>query len=268
MILIGLLVCFQTFAQRKPKIKGNKNVIEVREELPSFNAVKLVDDLELVLQEGPNSYTINADDNLIDVLKFKVEEDTLVISSFYKITSRKKLDIVVNYTDLEAITMIDGKVNMTDVVSSDRFTVDLDGRSRLELSATAPIMNVDMKGMSSGDFNLASDSLSISLKDRVDAHIYAVGKSNTIRMSQNASARMEGNTEVLDVQLKDSSNLKAEKMEATSVVADMKGSPDIKVKALEEFKLSSQGSSKTRLYGNPKITIESFLDTSNLLKEN
>ncbi|PWK23262.1 putative autotransporter adhesin-like protein [Maribacter polysiphoniae] len=267
--LIVLLVCFQTFAQRKPKIKGNKNVIEVQEELPFFNAIKLVDDLELVLQKGPNNaYTINADDNLIDVLKFKVADSTLVIGSFYKITSKKKLDIVVTYTDLETISMIDGKVNMKDVISSDRFTVNLDGPSRLELNATAPIMTVNMKGMSSGDFNLASDSLHISLKDRVDARIYAVGMSNTIWMSENASASMEGNADVLNVKLKGNSNLKAERMEATSVVADMKGSPNVKIKALEEFKLASRGSSKTQLYGDPKIIIEAFLDTSQLLKEN
>ena len=43
--LIILLVCFQTFAQRKPKIKGNKSVIEVREVLPSFKAIELIDEL-------------------------------------------------------------------------------------------------------------------------------------------------------------------------------------------------------------------------------
>ncbi len=267
--LIVLLVCYQTFAQRKPKIKGSKNVIEVREELPYFNGVKLIDDLEIVLQRGSdNAYVINADDNLVDVLKFKVVDSTLVISAFYKITSKKKLEIVVNYTELEAITMLDGKINMKDVISSDRFVVNTYGPSRLELNATAPIMDVNMEGMSSGDFNLASDSLKISLKDRVDARIYTVGTTNTIHMYDNASAKVEGNTDMLAVELYDNSNLKAEKVEATKVVAYLEGSPNTKLKAIEEFDLSSKGSAKTQLYGNPKIVIKDFLDTSQLHKEN
>lgn len=163
--LIVLLVCFQSFSQRKPKIKGNKSVIEVREGLPSYKAIELIDDLEIVLQKGANEgYTINADDNLIDVLKFKVEDSTLFISSFYKITSKKKLDITINYIELESITMRDGKINMKDVISSDELHVNTYGPSRLELNATAPVMNINMEGMSSGDFNLASDSLNITLR--------------------------------------------------------------------------------------------------------
>ena len=262
------MVGFQTFAQRKPKIKGNKNVVEVKEELPNFKAIELIDNLELVLQKGPTEgYTINADDNLIDVLKFKVEDSTLVISSFYKITSKKKLDISISYVGLESITMHDGKINMKDVISSDRFLVKTLGASRLELNATAPIMHVHMEGMSSGDFNLASDSLNITLKDRVDARIYAVGDSNSVHMFNNASARIEGTTDVFNVELFDNSKLKADKMEAIKVEAQLEGSPDAKLNAIEHIGLSSSGTSKTYLYGNPKINILEFLDTSQLHKE-
>ena len=80
--LIVLVACFQTYGQRKPKIKGNKSVIEVREELPAFNAIEIIDDLEILLQKGASEgYVLNADDNLVDVLKFKVEDSTLFISS-------------------------------------------------------------------------------------------------------------------------------------------------------------------------------------------
>ena len=263
--LIVLLVCFQTFAQRKPKIKGNKSVIEVREELPSYKAIELIDDLEIVLQKGSSEgYTINADDNLIDVLKFKVQDSVLIISSFYKITSKKKLEITVNYTELEAITMRDGKINMKDVISSDELRVNTYGPSRLELNATAPVMNINMEGMSSGDFNLASDSLNITLKDRIDVRIYSVGASNTVQMFKNASAKMEGTADVFNVHLFGNSNLKATKLEASNIKANLEESSNARLNALENIELSSRGSSKTYLYGNAKIVVLDFLDTSQL----
>ncbi len=263
--LIVLLACFQTFAQRKPKIKGNKSVVEVREDLPSYKAIELIDDLEIVLQKGSNEgYTINADDNLIDVLKFKVQDSILIISSFYKITSKKKLEITVNYTELESITMRDGKINMKDVISSDELHVNTYGPSRLELNATAPVMNIKMEGMSSGDFNLVSDSLNITLKDRIDVRIYAVGASNTIQMHNNASAMIEGSADLLSVNLFGNSNLKASKLEAANISANLEESTNARLNAIENIELSSRGSSKTYLYGNAKIVVLEFLDTSQL----
>lgn len=266
--LFLFLVCFQAFAQRKPKIKGNKSVIEVREELPVFKAIELVDDLQIVLQkDSREGYTIEADDNLIDVLKFKVEDSTLVISSFYKITSKKKLNITVNYVELESIIMLDGKINMKDVITTDELSVKTSGPARLELNATASILNISMEGMSSGDFNLASDSLSISLKDRIDARIYAVGETNNLEMSDNASAKIEGSSDLFTVDMFGNSNLKAAKFEADYLKANLEESPNARLNAIENIELSSRGSSKTHLYGNGKIVILDFLDTSQLHKE-
>ncbi len=270
--VILLLIIFSythSFAQRKPKIKGNKNVVEVREDLPAFHAIQLNDDLEILLQKASNEgYTLEADDNLIDVLKFKVTDSTLIISSFYKITSKKKLNIVVYYTELDGLTMRNGEISMKDVISSDRLTVKTSGTSRLELNATADIIDIDMEGISSGDFNVASDSLNLTLKDRIDAKIYATGEKNTIYMYKNASAKLEGTTDFLTAKLYGNSNLKAEKLESNTALVVSEDSPNARVNVLEDFQLSSRGSSKTSLYGNPKITILDFLDTSQLDKKN
>ena len=150
--------------------------MEVREDLAVFHTIALVDDLEIILQKDTQEgYSITADDNLIDVLKFKVEDSVLTISSFYKITAKKKLEITVYYREIAGINVKDGKINMKDVISTDLLEVNTSGRARLELNATASVMNIAMEGISSGDFNLAGDSLNIILKNRIDARIYAVG---------------------------------------------------------------------------------------------
>ena len=268
MLFMALAICFQTHAQRKPKIKGNRSVVEVREDLPPFNAIELMDDLEIFLQKSHSEgYEVEADDNLIDVLKFKVEDSTLYISSFYKITGKKKLEITINYTEIRSITARDGEIQMKDVLHSDELQVKTFGSSRLVLNATAEIMNIAMEGMSSGDFNLASDSLNIALKDRTDARVYSVGESHTIHMYKNASAKLEGTADVLTANLFESANLKGERLEAVRVLATLRDSPSAKVYASEAFDLSASGSSKTYLYGDPEITLTDFLDTAQLHKE-
>lgn len=256
------------YSQRKPKIKGNKDVTDVREDLPPYHAIQLDDDLTIMLQQSTNTgYRITADDNLIDVLKLTVEDSTLVISSFYKITGKKKLEITVNFDDLRSITMQDGRIEMEDMLRTDELRVDLFGSSKLQLNASAPVMHINMEANSSGDFNLDSDSLNITLRDRSSSKIYAAGGNTTLNMFKNASARVEGTTDILTLHMYENSDLRADIFEAATVLATLEDSPAARVYAFKDLTLSSRGSSKTYLSGNPKITINEFLDTSELHKE-
>lgn len=268
---ILLLVLFSIcaiHAQRKPKIKGNKNVIEVSEDLPAFNAIELNDDLDIFLQKANSEgYQLTIDDNLVDVLKFRVVDSTLVISSFYKITGKKKLDITIKYYDLNEIIARDGRIKMQDMIDTDGLSVSTFGSAKLELNANASVMDIVMNGNSSGDFNLQADELNITLKDRIDVGIYAVGDRTIVNMKDNASAKMDGTSNGLQANLSGSANLKAEKLQAKEVSVNLEGSSNARVFAENLLELSSRGSSKTYLSGDGKIEIIDFLDTSELHKE-
>ncbi|MGB2760176.1 GIN domain-containing protein [Maribacter stanieri] len=268
LLVVVLFISFSGYTQRKPKIKGNKNVIEVREDLAPFTAIELVDDLDIVIQKASQEgYALELDDNLLDVLKFKVDNGVLKISSFYNITSKKKLEITIFFQELRSIKMLNGKISMKDVISTDRLKVATFGTSRLELNATADIMDITMEEISSGDFNLASDSLNITLKDRIDVKLYTTGSSNNIYMYKNASAKLEGTADFLMAKMYGNSSLKAADLQSNDVLLITEDSPDIEIRALNTLQLSSKGSTRTKLYGEAKITILDFLDTSRLEKE-
>lgn len=268
-VTLVLFLGFQSFAQRKPKIKGNRNVVVVTENLPVFREISLSDDIEVMIEKAAvESVTLEADDNLIDVLKFNVSDGVLNISSFYNITSKKKLNITVYYTELEALTISNGLITMKDVITTDSFEVKTSGAARVVLNASADLINIHMQENSSGDFNVASDSLNLILKDRIDAKVYATGQSNSLYMYKNSSVKMEGNTELFTAKLYGNSTLKAEEFKSKVIRLSSEDSPDARVFAMDEFELSAKGASKTSLYGNPKITILEFLDTSQLHKEN
>ena len=269
LLLIISVISFQMYSQRKPKIKGNKNVIEVREDLEPYTAIELLDDLDIVLQKSSQEgYALELDDNLVDVLKFKVENGILKISSFYNITSKKKLNITIFFQELTAVTMLNGKISMKDVISTDRLKVHTSGTSRLELNATADIIDITMEEISSGDFNLASDSLNVILKDRIDVKLYTTGANNSIYMYENASAKVEGTADFLMAKLYGNSSLKASELQTSDVLLVTEDSPNAEIRALSNFQLSSRGGSRIKLYGDPKITISDFLDTSRLEKGN
>lgn len=269
LLVIFLVSCTNVFGQRKPKIKGNKNVIEVQEDLPAFHGITLNDDLKIQLvkarQEG---VFITADDNLIDVLKFEVVDSILEIGSFYRITGKKKLEIIVNYAELRSVTVHDGRIRSEDNLVTDVFDAKLHGSGKLEMNVNASEINLDMEGNSSGDLNFQSDSLNIILKDRIDVRVYASTNDWTkVQLFTNANIKLEGKSYAMSAKLYDNSNLRASKYEAEGVEIMAEGSPNARVHASREFELTSKGSSKTYLSGNPKIDIIEFLDTSELHKE-
>jgi len=254
-------------AQRKPKIKGNKAIVEVNEDLPFFNAIEVRDDLEIFLKESTiPGYSISADDNLIDILRFDVVDSTLVIRSFYKITTKKQLEITVNFNELKSIILQQGKIITKDMLNSDKLNISTYGSSRLELNAKASSMNIIMEGNSVGDFNLQSDSLDLMIRDKVNLNLYGItGKSN-IEMYNNASAVVEGTADTLNIKLYGSSNLKAEKLETGVIKAGLEETTKARLYAYKSIELSSSGSAKTYLWGNPKIILNEFLNTSELYK--
>ena len=268
--IIILLVCFNcamVTAQRKPKIKGNKDVVEVRDNLPSFHSIELIDDLEIFLQKSVTpGYRITADDNLIDILKFEVVDSVLQISSFYNITAKKQLDIEVGYNELRAISLNAGKAMTESVISTDEITITTSGSSRLDMQFSAAVASLTLDGNSKVILNIDADSLTMSLRDKVDADIYSVGKSQSVELWDNAILNLEGSTDTLSLYVKGNTKLRAQKMEAHTIDVETSENANSRIYALRKLKLDSSGTSKVYLYGEPEIEILQFLDSSELYK--
>lgn len=268
-LLLLLLMCstMAIQAQRKPKIKGNRTVIEVKDALPPFTKLELRDDLEVTLRRSTEeAYTVTADDNLIDVLKFKIVDSTLVISSFYQITAKKKLDIVISYTQLNSIMLSDGKLTSIDKISSEVLKITTLGSAKIELGADAGLVKIDMQDNSSGTFNLTTDSLSVTLLNKADANIYSNSFNNALSMKDNTSLEIEGTADYFEFTVDGNAKLRAEDLETRKLTATLMGSSDARFFVTNTISLRQQGSSRCYLYGDPAIEIKQFTDTAELFK--
>jgi len=267
-ILLFLVLPILLVAQRRPKIKGNRSVTTVNQQLPPFNAIELVDDLDIELKKSfGEGYEIIADDNLVDVLKFEVVDSTLVISSFYDIISKKKLEVVINVKELKAVTVKEGRIFGAEMIESDELYLNVFGNAELDLDASGFMATLNAENNSKIDLNLDVDSLNITMRHKTDAIIYAVSGAKKVDLMDNASLTLEGTTENLHVGMEANTKLRADKLEAAEVDLANSESGFARINAYRTFHLNASGNSKTFLYGNPKITVEEFLDTSQLIKK-
>ncbi len=266
--VVLLLTTVVVFGQRKPKIKGSKTVVEINKVLPSFNAIELVDDLKIKLNKSrEESYSFVGDDNLLDVLKFDVKDSILFISSFYKITSKKKLDITINYIGINSILMHNGHIEAENILVTDYIEIQLKDNATIALNAQAVEAEIKMMDGSKGDMNMDCEVLKIKLEDKSKLNLYAVVDNIQLNMFTNTNLEIEGTTTNFNFNVLGNSRLKAEQFKSSITEANLDESSQVKIFVTDTLGLSANGSSKTYLYGNPKINITDFLGTSELLKK-
>ena len=256
-----------TNAQRKPKIKGNKSVVELSEELLPYHKIQLEDDLEIRLERSNDySYSVTADDNLVDILKFKVEDSTLIISSFYKITGKKELDIVVRYDQLSSIVLNDGEIISEETISTDEMAIELKGFAQADLRLSNEITSLSLKDNSKAQINVESDSLSVVMNQKSQSTIYAVSESQSISLDDSAVVNLEGTTNSVDLRATGTSKLKAQTAVAENATLSLTDTAVARLLVNSILNLSMSGSTKFYLYGDPQIEIKEFSDSSELYK--
>jgi hypothetical protein len=253
-------------AQRKPKIKGSRNVVVVENPLPEFRHLVLVDDLEVKLEQGAEGYRIEADDNIIDILKLEVQDSTLRISSFYDITAKKKLDITVYIRDLQSIRMDEGYVETPELINLDQTEIKSGGYSRLKLLLKTAVFKMEMTENSVADLNISTDSLHLKMGDRTDALLFSVNNAMGVNLSESASLKLEGISERLFVYSGDNTEVKGDRMEAAKVEATLSESTTARLQATTNIEIRAGGNSRLFLYGQPEIRILRFTENANLKK--
>jgi hypothetical protein len=265
--IICFLVGSFAFSQRKPKIRGSKVVVEVHKDLDPFSVIELEHDLDVdFVKSADYGFKLNIDDNLVDVLEFRVVDGVLSIDSFYNITAKKKLEITVYYNELHSLIVREGKIKIEDVIDTNYFKVESFGSSKVEFNANVDLLELFMKDNSSANLIVNADSLNISLEDRADARLHAVNKSANVELYKNADLKIEGECSFLTAHLYENSDLNAENFETSETNLFVEKYSKANVRAVNILNLSSRDSADTYFYGEGSINIIEFLNTSKLSK--
>lgn len=270
-IITVLLVVFATYnsTAQNGKIKGSRNVIQVSEELKPFTAIKATDGLEITLiKDSKTGFDLEIDDNLVDVIMFDIKDSILVVSKRKTIRSSKKLDIIVRFQELNAITVND-KSNITtssiikavdfkgNFMSGGSFEGEIDAEtavitanenSKVKLDYTGDDIKINLSDNATITMDINTDIFELTAAGRTDSNIK--GNANTATINANDTAEVKARTfdvDILNVNGRDSSS--------TIITTD------------KEIVIDLNHKSSIQLYGAPVITVKQLAGTSKILKK-
>lgn len=266
-----LFLAVLTFAQKKEKVKGSKIVKLEQKQVGDFESLEVEDNLEIFLIKGTEcSIEIEADDNLIEFVEYKLAGKNLRISTSKDISSYKKLSVRVTYTDKLNMLIAKDETNVTalsDVVLDDVTFKSYD-YSKLFLNAKTKSFTLMANDKSKVELNLKSEKTAVDVSK--SAYVKALISSGEMRfdMYQKSSADVEGDILDLKLRLDNSTDFTGEKLIAKNAIVEVSGYAKSSVAVSNIATIDASGNGEIELYGIPvKIEVKHLTDSAILRKK-
>lgn len=270
-ILIFLLLSAMTFSQQKDKVKGSKIVKLEQKQVENFESIEVDDNLEVFLVKGKEcGLEIEADDNLIEFVEYKLTGKNLRISTSKDLSSFRKLSVRITYTDTFNLVITKDETNVTalsDIVLN-TITFKCYDYSKLFLNAKTKDFTLMANDKSKVELNLNSDKTTID----VSKNAYVKGLISSIDMRfdmyQKSSAEVEGDIINLKLRLDNNTEFIGKKLIAKNALLETNGYSKNSITISNIATIDASGNSEIELYGEPtKIEINRFTESASLLKK-
>jgi Putative auto-transporter adhesin, head GIN domain len=269
-IFAFISLTFASFSQKKEKIKGSKVVTIEQKKTGAFENLEIGDDLEVMIIKGEKStIEIEADDNIHQALGFVLNGKTLRLSMDKNIGSYKKFNIRVTYTDtLKSVTTKnDAVINALQDISLEDVTFKSFDSSKLFLNVKSKKFTLLANDKSRSELNVKSDDAIFELSK--DSQTKSIIKSGNLKFDlyQDAKATLDGDVTEIKLRLDNNSEFRGKKLIAKKMELIAEISSTCEVNVSESLSIECSGKSEIDLYGNQKIDLKKFTDTSRLTKK-
>ena len=258
------------------KIKGNKNIVAVETKIDDFNTIRFGEKFKIeLIQDDKASVEIEADENLHEYIEVSVNNGVLQFNTSAKIQSKKALNITVRFTD--ALNKIevnnDAEISTKNTIRNDSIQLIINDYARAFLN----IRNKHFKlinnnkstfGISSKTkLNITSDIVILELSENSKTEALINTDSLQSSLYKSAFAKLEGDVDYLQVNTITSSNFSAKKLTSKTCDITTEDSSHVTIQVLNNLNIETSGSSKVYLYGDPKINLIAFKDSSTFYKK-
>lgn len=269
-LLITILIPLVGFSQKKEKVKGTKILKTERHDIEAFQEIEIEDNLEVYLIKGDkNSIEIETDDNLHSAIDYKTYGKTLRLNTNKEISSFKKLDIRVTYTDSLKLVSVkhEAKLNAITELQVKNITIKTFDYSKSNLNVNVPNFTLITNDKSKTELRVKSEDASIEMSKNSELKgIFTCNKSK-IDMYQKAEAELEGTSNEMKIRLDNNAKYLAKNLNVKLINLTTEGNSNCSVLSNGTISLIAAGKSETFIYGDSKIEVKKFADDALIQKK-
>lgn len=270
-LIITLLFTAITFAQKKEKVKGSKNVTVTKKEIAVFTSVEVEDNIELYLVKGAEqSIEIEADDNLHEAIMADVNGNNLRIYTAKEISGAKKLVVRLTYTNgLTAVTAKHETIlyALTELELENIAIKNLD-YSKSFLNVKATTFSLVMNDKTTAELNLKSDKATIELSKNAEIKALIASQDVKFDMYQKTVAVIEGDAANVQLRIDNNATFAGKKFTVKNMELLAESASKCSILATEGLTIGASGKTEVEIYGNPtKLGMTKLADTATIYKK-
>lgn len=265
-----LLVTTFAFSQKKEKVKGSKIVTTEIKKIESFDAIEVLDNIEVFLVKGTEcGLEIEADDNLHDAIDIVLNGSTLKLSTLKNAFGFKKLSIRITYSDSfnSVITRNDASVTALSDIELENITFKSYDDSKLFINSKSTNFTLIMDDKSKIELNSKSEKSTITLSKSAKLKALISSKDLIFDLYQKATAEIEGDVENLKLRLDNNTSFIGKKLSSKNaeVIAEAYTNASLMVNG--NLSIEASGKSEIEVFGDQKIDLKRFVDSAVLRKK-
>ncbi|MCL6294309.1 GIN domain-containing protein [Jejuia spongiicola] len=268
-LIFSLSICFITQAQKAKKVKGNRNVTTLHTPLNSFHTIIVDEDFEIdIIFNKVPSIEVEADENLHEFITFSVRDSVLSFNKTRRITSKKRLNIKVNYDDFlnNIETRDNSKIFSLATMDITNTNLKTTGNSKAGLTIETKYFNFESHGKAKVDLNLTADSTNIVLNGNSKLNALIHSPILKADLYQRANVNIEGESDDLLLRTDNNSQFYGKNFTVKNCNLYSEIASDTTIEVTDKIIVSLTGSSDLYLYNDPKIVIDKFTNTSKIQK--
>lgn len=256
-VALFLLISLTAFAQKKEKIKGNREVTTVIYEIDSFTSFEVKESLEIVLLNGETpKVEVITDENLHEVFLVDVVDGTLRIATSKEIRSYKKLEIFVTISkDLQRIhAENEAEITSVTTLTIDKAEINALEKAELDLRIMSDSLAINGFGKTKQRYEITTRELIVTGFE--DAEINAnVTATKLTTQVEYAEVNLKGKTDVLYAEVKEKGELTAYELVSKEIHVTTTEQGKAVLHASEKITIDAHDRSEIDLLGNPQSII-------------
>lgn len=198
--------------------------------MENFDAIDVNRGLDVyITKSNENSITVQADENLHDIISTEIKNDVLIITTTKNIKNAATKKVMLNFKNLKSIKANSG----SDLVSTNQ---------------------------------LSFQDLTINTSSGADINLDLIANSVICNTSAGSVAKLKGKTSSLKANSSSASNIKVRELKAKNVKANASSRSDITVFASLKLNANVNSGADIIYYGNPKEVSTNDNSSGNVIK--
>ncbi len=247
--------------------RGNGKVVKQERSIADFHSISITSGLDLYLDQGETcGLTIEADENLHEVIVTEVEGGVLKVRSTKKIRKAKATKILVRVKTLKSIRASGGAdVYTVSEIRSESISLTMSGGSDLKMALISDHLEGSFSGGSDADLTGDIKNLNVSASGGSDFRTRDLQTASMILdIAGGSDAKLSGKTIQFEATASGGSDIKAADLTIKSCKIRVTGGSDAYIHVSDELDLTASGGSDVTYSGNPRIVQQSVTGASDI----